>query len=197
MPDEWMAQGQTIEVELPRHLHCAACQGAGCDSCGQSGAITLRGRTEPAEVVVLSLPEQLPRNPDEAAPSSRGIIIQLPPTKFRLGIAVRIRSHGRVSPFVRLAGASGSGQSARPVTSETFNPPVSGRRPSKGPASVDRHGEAGIDAGSQGQSPKISRAQLRDCPPREGALPNGWTWSHLFIAVGILLLGIAVGQWLF
>lgn len=196
VPEEWIAQGQTIEIELPRHLHCAACQGAGCDSCGQSGAVTLRGRTEPPEVVTLTLPEQLPRNLDEAAPSSRALVIQMPATKLRMGIAVRIKSHGRVSPFVRLGRASENAPLARPATSETFSPPVSGRRPSKGPESVAHGGDMRLDAGRHVQSPRTSRAQSRARSSR-GALPNGWTWSHLFIAVGILLLGVAVGQWLF
>ncbi len=48
----------TIEVDLPRNLSCASCEGAGCDSCGQSGAITVRERSEPPEVLRLTLPRQ-------------------------------------------------------------------------------------------------------------------------------------------
>ncbi len=52
----WLSEGRTIEVDLPRHLLCAACQGAGCDICGQSGAITVRERSEPPEVLRITLP---------------------------------------------------------------------------------------------------------------------------------------------
>jgi len=52
----WLREARTIEVDLPRHLSCAACKGAGCDICAQSGALTVRERFEPAEVVRLTLP---------------------------------------------------------------------------------------------------------------------------------------------
>lgn len=56
MERQWLAEGAAIEFELPRNLSCAACDGGGCDACGRSGAVTLRGRGEPAEVVQLTLP---------------------------------------------------------------------------------------------------------------------------------------------
>jgi hypothetical protein len=46
-----------VEFELPRHLTCAACEGGGCDPCERSGAVTLRGRGDPIELVELSLPK--------------------------------------------------------------------------------------------------------------------------------------------
>jgi hypothetical protein len=57
VPGEWLRAGATVEVELPRNLACAACEGGGCDRCDRSGAVTLRGRGEPAELVELTLPE--------------------------------------------------------------------------------------------------------------------------------------------
>ena len=53
---EWLLNGQLVEFELPRNLSCAACEGGGCDRCGRSGAIALRGRDEPAEFVQVTLP---------------------------------------------------------------------------------------------------------------------------------------------
>jgi hypothetical protein len=53
---DWLKSGDAIELELPRNLTCAACHGGGCDSCDRSGAITLRGRHEPPEIVQLTLP---------------------------------------------------------------------------------------------------------------------------------------------
>jgi hypothetical protein len=71
---EWLALGEVIELELPRNLSCAACGGGGCDTCGRSGAITLRRREEPAEVVEVTLPS---RAADEQ-PDSRGITLRIP-----------------------------------------------------------------------------------------------------------------------
>jgi len=74
VPREWLALGEVIELELPRNLACAGCGGGGCDACGRSGAITLRQRDEPAEVVEVTLPT---RSRDEL-PDSRGITLRIP-----------------------------------------------------------------------------------------------------------------------
>lgn len=72
---EWLAVGEVIELELPRNLSCAACGGGGCDACGRSGAITLRKRNEPAEIVEVTLPA---RPTDDEVPDSRGITLRIP-----------------------------------------------------------------------------------------------------------------------
>jgi hypothetical protein len=71
---EWLAVGEVVELELPRNLACAACGGGGCDACGRSGAITLRQRDEPAEVVEVTLPARS----GEELPDSRGITLRIP-----------------------------------------------------------------------------------------------------------------------
>jgi hypothetical protein len=71
---EWLARGEAIELELPRNLACAACGGGGCDTCGRSGAITLRQRDELPEVVEITLPA---RAADDA-PDSRGVTLRIP-----------------------------------------------------------------------------------------------------------------------
>lgn len=71
---EWLTVGEVIELELPRNLACAACGGGGCDACGRSGAITLRKRDEPAEVVEVTLPA---RKSDDL-PDSRGVTLRIP-----------------------------------------------------------------------------------------------------------------------
>jgi hypothetical protein len=71
---EWLVVGEVVELELPRNLACATCGGGGCDACGRSGAITLRQRDEPAEVVEVTLPA---RSNDEL-PDSRGITLRIP-----------------------------------------------------------------------------------------------------------------------
>jgi hypothetical protein len=58
----WLERGEVIEFALPRNLSCAACSGGGCDKCARSGAISLRGRREPAEVLTVPLPK---RSPDD------------------------------------------------------------------------------------------------------------------------------------
>ena len=74
MRREWLVVGEVVEVELPRNLACASCGGGGCDACGRSGAITLRQRDEPAEMVEITLPARR----DEELPDSRGITLRIP-----------------------------------------------------------------------------------------------------------------------
>lgn len=71
---EWLTSGEVIEFELPRNLACAACRGGGCDACGRAGAITLRERGEPAEVLEVTLPV---RAADDE-PDSRSITLRIP-----------------------------------------------------------------------------------------------------------------------
>jgi len=47
-----------VELELPRHLVCAACDGGGCDVCERSGGVTLRERGEPADLIQVALPAE-------------------------------------------------------------------------------------------------------------------------------------------
>ncbi len=81
----WLERGETVEVELPRNLVCAHCDGGGCDVCGGSGAVSIRERGAPAEVVQLTLP-------------ATGRIVP-PPTI----IALRIPEHGGPPPEPGLA----------------------------------------------------------------------------------------------
>jgi hypothetical protein len=71
---DWLTAGEVVELELPRNLACAGCGGGGCDTCGRSGAITLRKRSEPAEVVEVTLPA---RRADEL-PDSHGLTLRIP-----------------------------------------------------------------------------------------------------------------------
>lgn len=70
MPAEWLAEGASIELELPRTLSCAACGGGGCDACGRSGAVYTRGRKELPELVEVSLPS--------STGGARGATVRLP-----------------------------------------------------------------------------------------------------------------------
>lgn len=70
----WLATGEVVELELPRNLACASCGGGGCDSCGRSGAITLRTKDEPAEMLEVTLPAR----PSDELPDSRGITLRIP-----------------------------------------------------------------------------------------------------------------------
>jgi len=55
---DWLERGSLIEIEVPRNLRCAGCQGGGCDLCDRSGAVTLRGRNEPPEMIQVPLPKR-------------------------------------------------------------------------------------------------------------------------------------------
>ena len=106
----WLRDGRTIEVDLPRNLSCAACNGTGCDACAQSGALTVRERFEPPEVVRVTLP-RYELGPDSSADSQR-ISMQLrvqargglPPegsTATRGCLLLRLRCAGSISECVR------------------------------------------------------------------------------------------------
>jgi hypothetical protein len=56
VPRTWLERGAVVELELPRNLVCAVCDGGGCDACERSGAVTLRGRGEPADLLQVTLP---------------------------------------------------------------------------------------------------------------------------------------------
>lgn len=73
---EWLDEGAEIELELPRNLKCAACDGGGCDRCERSGAISIRGRKELGELVRITLPA---RGADmEQTASGRAIVVRIP-----------------------------------------------------------------------------------------------------------------------
>lgn len=54
VPMEWLGQGASVSVALPRLLTCARCEGGGCDACGRKGAFEQAGEGP----VVVSLPRQ-------------------------------------------------------------------------------------------------------------------------------------------
>ena len=71
---EWLIAGDVVELEVPRNLACASCAGGGCDVCDRAGAVTLRQRGEPVEVVEVTLP----RCALDELPDSRGITLRIP-----------------------------------------------------------------------------------------------------------------------
>jgi hypothetical protein len=74
VPRAWLESGEVIELELPRNLSCAACDGGGCDQCERSGAITLRAREELPEILHVTLPARQP----EVDGGTRGVVIRIP-----------------------------------------------------------------------------------------------------------------------
>jgi hypothetical protein len=73
VPRAWLETGDVaVEFELPRNVTCAACEGGGCDTCERSGAITLRGRQDLAEVLSVTLPRH------KQDRDSRSLVIRIP-----------------------------------------------------------------------------------------------------------------------
>ncbi len=56
VPAAWLQQGVTVEIELPRLLSCARCDGGGCDACGRRGAFSRQDCHGSDESVELTLP---------------------------------------------------------------------------------------------------------------------------------------------
>lgn len=90
---QWLDLGATLELELPRNLTCAGCDGGGCDACERSGALTLRGRKEPPEIVEVVLPR---RAPEAEPPSAVLPQSELPASSKRR--VVRIPERGGFAP---------------------------------------------------------------------------------------------------
>lgn len=59
---EWLEEGASVSIVLPRLLNCARCEGGGCDVCGRKGAFEQLAVEGP---IVVSLPRQ-----SGAAPSA-------------------------------------------------------------------------------------------------------------------------------
>lgn len=76
VPAEWLDEGAMIELELPRNMKCAGCQGGGCDACERSGAISVRGRQELGELVRVTLPKK--SQSVESTSSGRSLVIRIP-----------------------------------------------------------------------------------------------------------------------
>lgn len=76
VPESYLAEGATIEVEVPRNLACAACSGGGCDACERSGAVSVRGRADPVEKVEVTLPKPGAKETGETAP--RALVLRIP-----------------------------------------------------------------------------------------------------------------------
>jgi hypothetical protein len=57
VPARWLEVGATVQLQLPRLLSCARCQGGGCDSCERRGAFEQLASGIPSELA-LTLPRQ-------------------------------------------------------------------------------------------------------------------------------------------
>jgi hypothetical protein len=55
VPANALNAGQAFELQVPRRLPCARCEGGGCDACGRCGAIELRAVDAPVEIVTVTL----------------------------------------------------------------------------------------------------------------------------------------------
>jgi hypothetical protein len=93
VPGAWLEAATTLEVELPRHLTCARCEGGGCDVCERSGAVTLRERDEPPERVTVTLP---------AAGGETDLVLRIPEAG---GFPPPDRNYGRGHLLLRVSRA--------------------------------------------------------------------------------------------
>jgi hypothetical protein len=114
-----------IELELPRHLVCAACEGGGCDICERSGGVTLRERGEPAGLVEVTLPADQEATFVIRLPERGG----LPPLGSDLprgNLLLRVEPSAEADASVSLAISSPEIAEARRALSE--RPPALARR---------------------------------------------------------------------
>jgi hypothetical protein len=217
----WLREGRAIEIDLPRHLVCAACEGAGCGVCGQSGAITVRGRTEPPEVVRVTLPRQ-DWESDLVPESQHSIVLRIqgrgglpdgnewPSQRGRL--LLRVRVAGTISECVREA-ADDAVVSSSTVSYANVVLPQAQPNSSLKPTVSTSSQAVGNDAernpsGSEGEGAPETRRSLapqadREIPQKRAlASPQlqrvgirRITWRDVIIGVVALLLGAAMA-WL-
>jgi hypothetical protein len=76
VPDGFLAEGATLEIEVPRNLACAACAGGGCDACQRAGAVSVRGRKDPSESVEVTLPKKA--HGAHGASTPRAVVLRIP-----------------------------------------------------------------------------------------------------------------------
>lgn len=55
VPAEWLGEGASVALQVPRFLPCARCEGGGCDLCSRKGAFEAAGGSSE---VVITLPRQ-------------------------------------------------------------------------------------------------------------------------------------------
>ena len=222
---EWLRDARTIEIDLPRHLCCAACQGAGCDICAQSGALTVRGRSELAEIVRVTLPRQEADSLD-GADSSRAFTLKVPgcgampdsesgvATRGRL--MLRIKTNGPISNCIRAIAASEPAQPGSAADSavvsrhddpgqQTPHSPMDHRAISaKSPGQVNRSDESlsQTSRSTLASELPVTAAAASGVPERKRRAATatvepsiGWTWRDTFIGLALLVLGALIAWW--
>ena len=109
VPLQWLQQGSSIEVTIPRLVSCEACGGGGCDACDRRGALVTRERHAAEETTVIHLPI-------ESAPGTSVRLVQqgaLPANDVQArGCLLVVFDEGDPSGSVRqisVPGASGKG----------------------------------------------------------------------------------------
>ncbi len=111
-PADWLRQGERLSVQVPRRLTCARCEGGGCDVCKRRGAFTLREPDEEADVIQLTLSQDVGdarlqiRVPDHGAPGAEG------------------EAPGQLVVSLSVAEVPSPGLSRRVSTAETYKLPL-------------------------------------------------------------------------
>lgn len=223
---DWLREAKTIEIELPRHLTCAACQGEGCGICGHSGAITVRERSEIAEIVRVTLPHRDPMSPD-MPDSTRALTLKVPgygglpspdsKVAARGRLLIRINTSGPVSSCIRPIVAAAE-KIQLGISSFVVPPQVKATQdlPLWPTAQREIVSISKSDSRFEDESAAFARTARSVSPPapviparvspRETAQRRssgravepsiGWTWRDTLIGIALLVLG-AVAAWLF
>jgi hypothetical protein len=126
---EWLEEGAAIEIELPRNLTCAACDGGGCDTCERSGAVSVRSRGEARERIQVTLPAC------GASSETRGIVLRIPDSG---GLAAPESDLPRGILLLSVLGSEQADASVRMIHSTLPPPEVIARLSSRAPAGLAR-----------------------------------------------------------
>jgi len=206
----WLSDECTIDVDLPRHLGCAACEGAGCKICGQSGAITVRDRSEPPEVLRLTLPRQT-LDPGRAPDSKRALLFRVQGRgglsddgagKVQRGrLLLRIEFNGSISSCVRIVGEDPVISSSTLTRADLVCP----RNESVLPATDGKASENAQnlrtgtkELGSGGALLRVETATVAVAIATRGPASRRWgglPWQDIAFGLTLLVLG-AVIAWL-
>jgi hypothetical protein len=120
VPEDWILAGATLEIELPRNLQCATCGGGGCDTCERSGAVSIRGRKDPVELVEVTLPKVASPAGDAPSSSARKVVMRIPE---RGGVATVDASLPRGNLLLSVCAGAEAARGVTRLTGPSVPPP--------------------------------------------------------------------------
>lgn len=165
----WLREARTIEIDLPRHLSCVACAGAGCDICGQSGALTVRERFELPEVLRVTLPKH-DLGPESSPDSERATLLLRIRGRGGLPKSGSVATRGRLLLRLRCKGAIS--ECVREVADDQLSIPYSSSREALVVEGVPSSSSTAVGSQQTLASQRATPQRYPPNPPPEPSAPE-------------------------